>query len=137
MLVLRQHLWGCCRRLDTAEAWLPIDLELCARGAERLLRGRRLPVAGRIRAARLAIEAELGGTLRFGSRAAPLLYELEFPGALGERCRLAASVRFDPRRPLLSLSSAAGTLRAGSGVCYEVELRYDYRRDLRSLLHRG
>jgi hypothetical protein len=134
VLVLSQTLWGFYRPPGAGQAALPLELELGARHVERLFRERRLVLAGRVWARGLATESDVAGTLRLGSRRVPLRYELEFRGRGQGTYRLTAEVVIDWGRPLLSLSTLTGTLVAPEGGCFEVELRYDYRRDLRRLL---
>ena len=135
MLVLNQALWGFYRPPGAGQAALPLELELGARHAERFLRERRLELTGRLWARELATASDVAGTLWLGSPRAPLRYELEFRAAGQGTYRLNAEVVLDWGRPILSLSTLTGTLVTPAGARSGVELRYDYRRDLQSLLH--
>jgi hypothetical protein len=133
VLALAQSLWGCYRRFDQTQP-LPLELEVRAPAVHRLLYGGSIELAGTLSARGIARSVGVTGCVRLCALGPGLGYQLEFRGDDGGAYCLELEMELDFRRPLLSASTLAGSLRTLPATrLAEVELRYDYRRDYRSL----
>lgn len=110
----------------------PLDLQLTVPLGGRFLRDRSAAVHGVARASALGPPRPVSGRVRLALDDTPVRYDLD----LGEY-QLDLRLQWQPASPFWSLSTFFGTLRrVGAELMADVQLRFDYRRDLCSLLRR-
>lgn len=136
-LAVHEELGGSYRMDDGREG--PCDLVLQVSDVAGLLLHGRASVRGTFQARGWIESRPIDGEARLARANAALAYRLRllaaYPECEGDACWLELRRRLDWHNPLHSLSRVVGALLGpGAGPLAEVELRFDYRRDVRGLL---